>query len=39
MIKIISKTIAEILVNFIINNIYKNYEVFKEIIINKNINL
>ena len=39
MIKTISKAIAEALVNFVINNIYKNYEVSKKIITDKNVNL
>ena len=39
MIKAISKAIIKTLVNFIINDMYKNYGAFKEIIINKNINL
>ena len=39
MIKIILKTIAETLADFIINNIYKDYKAFKKIIIDKNVNL
>ena len=39
MIRTISKTIAKIFVDFVINNMYKNYETFKKIIIDKNINL
>ena len=39
MIKAISEAIAKTFVNFIINNMYKNYETFKKIIINKNVNL
>ena len=39
MIKIILKVITKTFVNFIINNIYKDYEVFKKIIIDKNISL
>ena len=38
-IKTISKTIAKTLADFVINDIYKNYEAFKEIIIDKNVNL
>ena len=39
MIKTISKTIAKTFADFIINDMYKKYEVFKEIIIDKNVNL
>ena len=39
MIKAISKAIAKTFVNFVINNMYKDYEIFKKIIIDKNINL
>ena len=39
MIKAILKTIAKIFVDFIINNIYKDYKIFKKIIIDKNVNL
>ena len=39
MIKVISKTIAKTLAHFVINNMYKNYEAFKKIIIDRNINL
>ena len=39
MIKIISKTIVKAFVDFIINDMYKNYKAFKKIIINKNVNL
>ena len=39
MIKAISKTIAKIFVDFVINNMYKNYKTFKKIIIDKNVNL
>ena len=39
MIKTILKTIAKTLVDFVINDIYKNYETFKKIIIDRNINL
>ena len=39
MIRIISKTIAKTLADFVINDMYKNYEAFKKIIINKNVNL
>ena len=39
MIKTISKTITKTFVDFVINDIYKNYETFKKIIIDKNINL
>ena len=35
----ISKTIAKALADFVINDMYKNYETFKEIIIDRNINL
>ena len=39
MIKTISKAIAKTLADFVINNIYKNYETFKKIIIDKDVNL
>ena len=39
MIKTISKAIAETFADFIINDMYKNYEVFKKIIIDRNVNL
>ena len=39
MIKTISKAIAKAFADFIINNMYKNYEAFKKIIIDRNINL
>ena len=39
MIKTILKTIAKIFVDFVINDMYKNYKIFKEIIIDKNVNL
>ena len=39
MIKTISKAIAKTLVDFVINNMYKNYKTFKKIIINKDVNL
>ena len=39
MIRIISKIIAKTFVDFIINDMYKNYETFKKIIIDKNVNL
>ena len=39
MIKAISKTIAKALINFIINDIYKDYKTSKKIIIDRNINL
>ena len=39
MIKTISKAIAKAFIDFVINNIYKNYEILKKIIINKNVNL
>ena len=39
MIKVISKTTAEAFADFVINNMYKNYEIFKKIIIDKNVNL
>ena len=39
MIKTILKAIAETLVNFVINNMYRNYETFKKIIIDRNVNL
>ena len=34
-----SKIIAKTFVDFVINNIYKNYETFKKIAIDRNINL
>ena len=39
MIKTILKAIAEVFADFVINNMYKDYETFKKIIINKNVNL
>ena len=39
MIKTISKAIAKTLADFVINDMYKNYEAFKKIIIDKNVNL
>ena len=39
MIKAISKATAETLIDFVINDMYKNYEIFKKIIIDRNINL
>ena len=39
MIKAISKTTAKAFVDFIINDMYKDYETFKKIIIDRNINL
>ena len=39
MIKTISKIIIKTFVNFVIKNIYKDYETFKKIIIDKNVNL
>ena len=39
MIKVILKTIAKTLADFVINDMYRNYEVFKKIITDKNINL
>ena len=39
MIKIISKTIAKTLADFVINDMYKDYKAFKMIITDKNINL
>ena len=39
MIRTISKAIAKAFADFIINNIYKNYEIFKKIITDKNVNL
>ena len=39
MIKTISKAIAKTLVDFVINDIYKNYEAFKKIITDRNVNL
>ena len=39
MIKAISKIIAKTFADFVINNMYKNYETFKKIIIDKNVNL
>ena len=39
MIRAISKAIAKTLIDFVINDMYKNYETFKKIIIDKNINL
>ena len=39
MIKTISKTIAKAFADFIINNMYRNYEAFKKIITDRNINL
>ena len=39
MIKTILETIAEILTDFIINDMYKNYKTSKKIIIDKNVNL
>ena len=39
MIRTISKAIAETFINFVINDIYKNYEILKKIITDKNINL
>ena len=36
--KAISKTITKIFINFVINNIYKDYKSFKKIMIDKNIN-
>ena len=39
MIKAISKATAKTLADFIINDMYKDYGTFKEIIINKNVNL
>ena len=33
------KNIFEILIQFVINNIYRDYEIFKKIIIDKKINL
>ena len=39
MIRTILKTIAKTFVDFVINDMYKNYETFKEIITDKNVNL
>ena len=39
MIKTILKAIVKTFVDFVINDMYKNYEVFKKIIIDKNVNL
>ena len=39
MIKTISKAIAKTFVDFIINNMYKDYEISKKIITDKNVNL
>ena len=39
MIRTISKTIAKTLADFVINDMYKNYETFKKIIIDRNVNL
>ena len=39
MIRTILKAIAKTFIDFVINNMYKNYETFKKIIINKNVNL
>ena len=39
MIKTISKTTAKAFVDFVINNMYKNYKIFKKIIIDKDVNL
>ena len=39
MIRIISKIITKTFVDFVINDMYKDYEIFKKIIINKNVNL
>ena len=39
MIKTISKVIAKTFVDFVINDMYKNYEVFKKIIIDRDVNL
>ena len=39
MIKTISKAIAKAFVDFVINDMYKDYEIFKKIIIDKNVNL
>ena len=39
MIKTISKVIAKTLADFVINDMYKDYETFKKIIINRNVNL
>ena len=39
MIKTISKAIAKTFADFVINDMYKNYETFKKIIIDKDINL
>ena len=39
MIKTISKAIIKTFINFVINDMYKNYETFKKIIIDRNVNL
>ena len=39
MIRAISKAITKTFVDFVINNIYKNYKAFKKIIIDRNVNL
>ena len=39
MIRTILEITAKILIDFIINNIYIKYKVFKKIIIDKNVNL
>ena len=39
MIRAISKATAETLIDFIINNIYKDYKAFKKIIIDRNVSL
>ena len=39
MIKTILKVIAKTFADFVINDMYKNYEIFKKIIIDRNVNL
>ena len=39
MIRAISEIIAKTFADFIINDIYKDYKVFKKIIIDRNVNL
>ena len=39
MIKVILKAIAKTLADFVINDMYKNYETFKKIIIDRDVNL
>ena len=39
MIKAISKATAKAFADFVIDNIYKDYKIFRKIIIDKNVNL